>query len=223
MAELFKDIMWCGMPLSSANIQDPHNIPGDAKIRIRVPKPFRYGLSTVTPPSNTSYTFSPTINIANTVGTFSMTPLNSDLAINAPYDIVTHPINGNFPAYTFNTTNLAANTYQQGTAVSALNKIGVVPNPYYAHDAYEQNRIDLEIQFINLPQTCTIKIYTLAGTLINTLTKNNTDTWLFWNLNNSSNIQIASGLYIIHIDCPGIGEKILKWFGVLRPYDLQSF
>jgi hypothetical protein len=30
-------------------------------------------------------------------------------------------------------------------------------------------------------------------------------------------------LYIIHIDAPGIGEKIIKWFGVMRPFDLQGY
>jgi hypothetical protein len=42
-------------------------------------------------------------------------------------------------------------------------------------------------------------------------------------LKNDQNIPIASGTYIIHIEVPGIGEKILKWFGVMRPIDLDSF
>ena len=44
-----------------------------------------------------------------------------------------------------------------------------------------------------------------------------------WDLKNQNGIPVASGLYIIHIDAPGIGEKIVKWFGVMRPLDLQSF
>jgi hypothetical protein len=222
LAEVFKDIMWCGMPLSSANIKDPHNIPGDAKIRIRVPKPFRYGLSTVTAPANTSYSISSTSSFSVSE-THTVTAINSNLVANLPYDVVSHPQNGNFPMYTFNTNSLAASTYQSGTAKNSLAKINIVPNPYYAHSAYEHNRIDLEVKIINLPVNCTIKIYSLAGTLVRTITKDNSDTYVVWNLNNSSNIQIASGLYIIHIDAPGIGERILKWFGVLRPYDLQSF
>ena len=34
---------------------------------------------------------------------------------------------------------------------------------------------------------------------------------------------VASGLYIFHIDAPGVGEKIVKWFGVMRPLDVQSY
>ena len=44
-----------------------------------------------------------------------------------------------------------------------------------------------------------------------------------WDLKNQNNISVASGLYIFHIDAPGVGEKILKWFGVMRPLDVQSY
>lgn len=44
-----------------------------------------------------------------------------------------------------------------------------------------------------------------------------------WDLKNQSNIQVASGLYIFHIDVPDVGEKIIKWFGVMRPLDLQNY
>jgi hypothetical protein len=44
-----------------------------------------------------------------------------------------------------------------------------------------------------------------------------------WDLKNQSNIAVASGLYIFHIDVPDVGEKIIKWFGVMRPLDLQNY
>ena len=34
---------------------------------------------------------------------------------------------------------------------------------------------------------------------------------------------IGSGVYIIHIDAGDAGEKIVKWFGALRPVDLNAF
>ena len=219
LAELFKDIMWVTMPLSSADISDPSKIPGDAKVKIRVPKPFRYGLSTVTSPANTSYTVA---NMAATK-TYTNTPLNSNLPANVPADVISSPQNGNFPMYTFSTNDLVASTYQAGTAQAALSLINIVPNPYYAHSSYELKRIDLEVKIINLPVKCTIKIYTLSGTLIRTLEKDNNDTYVTWDLHNTANIQIASGLYVIHINAPGIGERIIKWYGIMRPYDLQSY
>ncbi|MBL6871633.1 MAG: hypothetical protein ISQ95_03455, partial [Flavobacteriales bacterium] len=44
-----------------------------------------------------------------------------------------------------------------------------------------------------------------------------------WNLKNKVGIPIASGVYLIHINAPGVCEKVLKWFGVIRPPDLDSF
>ena len=46
---------------------------------------------------------------------------------------------------------------------------------------------------------------------------------LDWDLKNQNGISIASGLYILHVDAPGVGEKIIKWFGVLRPLDVQNY
>ena len=42
-------------------------------------------------------------------------------------------------------------------------------------------------------------------------------------LKNQVKIPISSGIYIIHIEVPGVGERILKWFGMIRPIDLESF
>ena len=42
-------------------------------------------------------------------------------------------------------------------------------------------------------------------------------------MNNEQGINVASGLYIFHINAPGIGEKIIKWFGVQRQIDSDSF
>ena len=44
-----------------------------------------------------------------------------------------------------------------------------------------------------------------------------------WNLKNFKNIPISSGLYLIHVDVPDVGERVLKWFGVIRPPDLDQF
>jgi hypothetical protein len=30
-------------------------------------------------------------------------------------------------------------------------------------------------------------------------------------------------VYIIHVDAGDLGEKVVKWFGALRPVDLNSF
>ena len=220
LAELFKDIMWVNIPIPSRNINTPSSIPSDVKIKIRVAKPYRYGLSTVTSSANTSKSgaTSSAINL-----TYTNTPLNSNAVANIPEDVVASPANGNFPMYTFGTHDLVPKTYNENVAKDALAKINIVPNPYYGHSAYEKTRIDNVVKIINLPVKCKIRIYTLAGTLIRTLEKDNDLTYMDWDLKNNKSVAIASGLYILHIDAPGIGERIIKWFGVMRPYDLQSY
>jgi hypothetical protein len=104
-----------------------------------------------------------------------------------------------------------------------LNEINVVPNPYYAFSTYETGKLDNRVKITNLPQTCTISIFDMNGTRVRQFRKADPTTSLDWDLKNEKNIPIASGTYIIHIEVPGVGEKILKWFGVMRPVDLDRF
>ena len=133
------------------------------------------------------------------------------------------PENKNQPMYFFSTKKLAADTGVSETAKDALDLIRVVPNPYYGYSAYETSPVDNKVKITNLPKTCTISIYMINGTLIRRIHKDSELTYQDWDLKNQYGISIASGLYIIHIDAPGIGEKILKWFGAMRPLDLTNF
>ncbi|MEA1875327.1 MAG: hypothetical protein U9N86_00550, partial [Bacteroidota bacterium] len=107
-------------------------------------------------------------------------------------------------------------------AVAALDLIRVVPNPYYGYSSYELSQLSNMVKVTNLPMTCTVSIYSLNGNLIRRFTKDSDQTFLEWDIKNQYGIPIASGVYIFHIDAPGIGEKIVKWFGALRPQDLNS-
>ncbi len=136
---------------------------------------------------------------------------------------VANGYNNGYPAYEFNTNNIAAVTGNLETATSVLDLIRVVPNPYYAFSAYESDQLDNRVRITNLPQQCVIKIFGSSGTLIRTYKKDANDTWIDWDLKNQANIPIASGVYYIHVNAPGIGETVIKWFGVLRPVDLNAF
>lgn len=136
----------------------------------------------------------------------------------------TAPKNDNLPLYQFSLDGLASQTNNVNTARSALDLINVVPNPYYAYSAYETNQLDNRIKIVNLPPQCTITIYNVSGTLVKKFIKaDNQITSLDWNLTNYANIPISSGIYIIHVHVPGVGERTIKWFGVLRPTDLSDF
>jgi hypothetical protein len=131
--------------------------------------------------------------------------------------------NGGIPQFQFNTSNIATRTYESAVGSSALETIRVVPNPYYGFSSYEASQLDNIVKITNLPETCTINIFSTSGTLIRQLRKDNSLTYVEWDLKNTYNVPIASGVYIIHVDAGDLGEKIVKWFGALRPVDLNSF
>lgn len=146
--------------------------------------------------------------------------------------------NGGFPMYEFSTDGLAVETDVTEVAKNQLDEIRVVPNPYYAYSAYETSDLDNRIKITNLPGTCTVTIYSIDGVLIrqykrdvgpnthtgeNTNAKTNLDNSLDWDLKNTKNIPVSSGVYLIHVEAPGLGERTVKWFGVMRPFDLGTF
>ncbi|NEQ49154.1 MAG: hypothetical protein F6K11_03340 [Leptolyngbya sp. SIO3F4] len=132
--------------------------------------------------------------------------------------------NGSRPLYEFSLNGLAPTLNVQSVAEDALDLIDVVPNPYYAYSQYETSKLDNRVRIINLPARCNIKIYTLNGVLVRQFDKDDPSVAsIDWDLKNHIRIPIASGIYIIHVDVPGVGEKVLKWFGVMRPVDLDSF
>ena len=127
------------------------------------------------------------------------------------------------PLYTFSTEDVATRVNEVTVLEEMLEEISVVPNPYYAYSQYETNKLDNRVKIVNLPEVCTVRIYNLSGTLIRTYDKADPLTYVDWDLKNEANVPIAGGVYIIHVDVPGVGQAIRKWFGVMRPVDLDNF
>jgi len=126
------------------------------------------------------------------------------------------------PVYEFNTNEIVASATNE-TTKNALDLINVVPNPYYAFSEYEGSPVDNRIKITNLPVKCTVQIFSTSGILVKTFYKDDDATYLDWNLKNNSNVPISGGVYIIHVKVPGAGERTLKWFGVMRSLDLDSY
>ena len=142
-----------------------------------------------------------------------------------PLDSIIHIIFGylGYPIYRFSTDDIVAEIGNNSVARSSIDMINVVPNPYYGYSEYETNQLDNRIKITNLPQKATISIFTLSGTLVRTLKKDDSSiSSIDWDLKNDYGIPIASGLYVIHVKT-NEGEKVLKWFGALRPIDLATF
>jgi len=99
----------------------------------------------------------------------------------------------------------------------AMDKINVFPNPYLGGHSLEQSAAHRFVRITHLPAPSTIRIFTLNGRLIRTFEHINPNSAMEdWDLRNDEGIAVASGLYIIHIESPGIGTKVLK-ITILRP------
>jgi hypothetical protein len=133
------------------------------------------------------------------------------------------PANNNYPLYTFNTSDISVLTGNTMAAEGALDLINVVPNPYYAFSEYEVNQLDKRVRITNLPSACTINIYTVNGNLIRQFTKNDEMSFLDWDLKTDDGIPISGGIYLIYVRVEGVGEKVIKWFGALRPGGSNAF
>jgi hypothetical protein len=70
------------------------------------------------------------------------------------------------------------------------------------------------LEFQNIPDKCTIRIYTLAGDLVRTIEHNDGSGVARWDLLTSNAQQVASGIYIYHVDSP-YGEHLGR-FAVVK-------
>ena len=104
---------------------------------------------------------------------------------------------------------------------SIIEDIYVVPNPYVGYSPAEEpgrtigRRGERVLQFRNLPPTCTIRIYTITGELVQTINKDDQTSMATWDLLSFEGQRISYGVYIYHVDIPGVGEKIGR-IGVIK-------
>ena len=206
-AAIIRDFMWCGVPLlnaeSSLKSMEDGLVPNEVKVKIRV-------------------------NKAYSVGKYAA---DDDDEYEGAYNVSEFVMQQ--PVYQFSTEGLAADTAQVSLADSIMDLINVVPNPYYAYSNYETSQLDNRIKITNLPPNCMISIYSANGTLIRKFDRGvvrntsvgdeNLDSTQDWDLKNHKGIMVSSGLYLIHVKVPGHGERILKFFSVMRPIDLDTF
>ena len=96
-----------------------------------------------------------------------------------------------------------------------IDDILVVPNPFIGRADASIPGEGEDIQFVNLPNPCTIKIYTVRGDLVKTIdVPNGTGAIASWRQDTDYGQFIAPGIYIYHVEYNG-GNKIGK-FAVIR-------
>ena len=203
---IYKNVMWTGISLAY-----PQEKGNDVTIKIRVSRPYSRWTSTTSASGRT--------------GTGAVNPTNN-----------------NMPLYKFSTSDIETKRLRKEVVQSHMDSIYITPNPYYgiSTGGYESSQVDTRVKFVNLPKSCKIKVFTLNGTLIRQFDFNSPDipakvdpknisnfnaiTYLEWDLKNSANIPIASGMYLIHITDNHNGfEKTLKFMCIQRPIDVNAF
>lgn len=226
VAMLFASVAWVNMPLISSRYAFKYpghdatlnagsavnGIPCDVTVEIHMNMPYgRY--------------MSPN---ATTAATVTGSP-----AVNNDYPRYMFEISPKLAAETGIATN-GSDSELEDIRELILGKIGVAPNPYYAFSEYEtSNQLDTKVRFYNVPANTVISIYTVDGTLVRRIgptpsaaaaanIAGNSST-IDWDLHNHNGLPIAGGMYLIHFEVPQIGERVVKWFGTMRPVDLNSY
>lgn len=109
------------------------------------------------------------------------------------------------------------------SAKKQLDNIKVVPNPYVASaqwepkNPYSSGRGPRSLHFTHLPAKCTIRIFTVNGELVDVIEHDSAinDGSAEWKMLTKDRLNISYGVYVFHVDAPGVGEKIGK-FAVIK-------
>ncbi len=121
------------------------------------------------------------------------------------------PLNGPEDIFAFKIDGINASD-----AAHDLAKIKVVPDPYFAQysSRVETGEGQSVIEFQNVPDKCTIRIYTLSGDLVETIAHASETGTARWNLQSTNQQQVASGIYIFHVESP-YGERLGR-FAIIK-------
>ena len=97
-------------------------------------------------------------------------------------------------------------------------KIGVVPNPYRVQSGFKETEHLRQIRFTNLPERCTIKIFTLSGEHVSTVEHSNKQSGnAWWDMRTINNQEVAPGLYLFYVEQKdSSNEPYIGKFAVIR-------
>ncbi|MCI0513393.1 hypothetical protein L0128_09295 [candidate division KSB1 bacterium] len=118
----------------------------------------------------------------------------------------------------------------------SMQKITVIPNPYLVTNVMEpaignwQRNQPRRLMFVNLPAQCTIKIFTIAGLLVNEIEVNNAtahrqSAWdtnseangtAFWDLRSKEGLEVSAGYYIYHVQARATGDEKVGKLAIIK-------
>lgn len=174
-------------------------------------------------------------SLYNSSGVYEIpTELKIKIRVQKPYA----KFSGDESVYKFSTEGMqpiASDSLLKAT----MDKMTVVPNPYYAFSAYELSATQNVVKIVNVPKNSTVSIFTTDGVLVRKLKLDtrgtedgyyggnseslNVDNTIDWDLRTSTGIMVSSGVYYINVESPTIGTKVLKLFAIMRAADVSNF
>ena len=124
-----------------------------------------------------------------------------------------NPVKAGEDRWLFSPSSLVDATKDE--AKEQLDLLNVFPNPYFAFNVEERAPLDRFVTFTHLPEgDATIRIYSLGGHFVRVIDHGSTSfagsSFDQWNLTNNAGIPVASGMYIVHIEIPDVGDRFLK-------------
>ena len=123
----------------------------------------------------------------------------------------------------FNIKLNASNFNDKSAAQNNLDKISVFPNPYFGSNSLERGSDQRFVRFTGLPLEVIVRIYGISGIFIKRIDKYDASPYLDWDLTNEEGNRVGSGIYLAHLEMPGIGTKILKLAVIQRKKFLNGF
>lgn len=113
-------------------------------------------------------------------------------------------------SFTFSTSGFEP-TSSDETAKSDIEEINVFPNPYYGMYRNESDYFNRYVTFNHLPERAVLRIFSLSGTLVRTIEKDDPTQFAQWDMLNENGLPAASGIYFVHVDVDDLGvSKKLK-------------
>ncbi|PKK82944.1 MAG: hypothetical protein CVT49_11165 [candidate division Zixibacteria bacterium HGW-Zixibacteria-1] len=140
---------------------------------------------------------------------FRIGDTDTDYAVGDIMTVEGAPVNGAEDVFTFKTDGVSTSAAQ-----SEMSRIKVVPDPYIGRAEWEVSRFYRRLEFVNLPEICVIRVYTLGGDLVKTLQHDSNGGTEAWDMQSEDGLGIASGVYLYHVESQ-YGDKTGR-FAVIK-------
>lgn len=104
--------------------------------------------------------------------------------------------------------------YPVAPPTNDLDQVRVYPNPFNQHSQLTGTGEELRLEFVNIPSACTIRIYTLAADLVQTIEHDDGTGDEAWGSRSLGDYQVnrflqyvAPGIYLFHVESNVTGHE----------------